>query len=247
MPDPELEKEIRRESSMTYWWPTIRDLDVPTPETVRVECERAEVEDSSEAEGGFTVMRPRDGDMLDAIYEVGGPPAFFRSDQMSAKHRMEGGSKITSDKPNDFAENIWKVIEMNTMAMGVPDPKCYYVREWLDLYAPYKAFRGTPIAAELRYFVLDGKIHDYGFYWPQEAIRRPDAEDWEALHHQLKDTALQDKHVRRTADLAERVGAEFDGYWSVDFAMTADLEWYCIDMARGEASWHPEGIERPEV
>lgn len=245
MPDPELEKEIRSESSMTYWWPIIRDLDIPTPQTIRVECERAEVEDSSDAEGGFTVMRPRDGNILDAIYEVDGPPAFFRSDQMSAKHRMNEGSKISSNKPNDFAKNLWTVIERNSMAIGVPDPKCYYVREWLDLYHEYTAFGGTPIAAELRFFVHDGDVHGSGFYWPTDAIRNPSEDDWETRHEAVKETALC--HQEGARELAGIVAEEFDGYWSVDFALTDEMEWVCIDMTRGEASWHPEGVERPEA
>ena len=47
-------------------------------------------------------------------------------------------------------------------------------------------------------------------------------------------------------DKAKKVGEEFDeGYWSLDFALTKDGDWYAIDMALGGASYHPPGVEKP--
>ena len=40
----------------------------------------------------------------------------------------------------------------------------------------------------------------------------------------------------------------FDRYWSIDFTKGTDGTWYLIDMARGELSYHYEGVNfvRPE-
>lgn len=240
------EDDLREQCSMTHWWPRLESTVVPTPETIRVPTEGVEVDDGAPAtDGTMTVQLAEKDAVADAVEALDGPPAFIRSDQMSDKHRMEEASKLSSADPDEFGSNIWNLHENHMMAWGVPDAKCYYVREWLDLLHYYTAFSGTPIAAEIRYFIHEGEVHDGGFYWPEEAIRRPDADDWEEKHQGLVHTAFQAKD--RIRPHLETVCEEFDsGYWSVDFALTEEREWYCIDMARGELSWHPEGCEKPE-
>lgn len=232
-------EELREQTSMTNWWPRVRDLDVPTPRTIRVEAEPQPFGD-----GSLSVPIPDGEGVASAVRELDGPPAFIRSDQMSEKHRMEKASKLQSDDPDEFAGNIGQLGEAHLMAMGVPDPECYYVREWLDLHHEFTAFTGTPIASELRFFIHHGSVHEVGFYWPEEAIRRPDSDNWQDELAALREHALGQRD--EVAKLAETVAQEFDGYWSVDFAETESGDWYCIDMARGEVSWHPDGCEKPE-
>lgn len=237
---------LREKASMDEWWPRVEPLDVPTPRTETVELHEQEIEDSSEAEGGFTVRRPDTGAVIDAIEAVGGPPAFLRTDQASAKHRMAKASKIDTLDAETVGKHVWNVIEMNGMAdlVGLPY-KTFYVREWLDLASDYTAFTGTPIAPELRFFLLDGSVVSHGFYWPKDAIRRPDADKWEELHELTKQTALHPIRVEAAREYAETVADEFNtGYWSVDFALTEADQWYCIDMAPGEISWHPESCDK---
>jgi hypothetical protein len=238
-------QELRQESSMTYWWPKLESLGVPVPETVEIGTELRAVDDGVPGtDGTVDEVFPDTDELGDAIREVEGPPAFLRSDQMSAKHRMGEGSKITSEEPESFNLNTWTLFERHKMAIGVPEPKKFYVREWLDLYHQFTAFTETPIAAELRYFILDGEVNDVGFYWPHDAIQRPDSENWEELLTETKETSYEYEDYSR--QIASEVAEEFDGYWSVDFALTDDYDWYCIDMARGRVSWHPEGVEKPE-
>lgn len=233
---------------MTNWWPRLKNTNVPTPTTIRVPTTDVEVDDGAPATDGTTTAPLADEDAVsDAVQELDGPPAFIRSDQMSAKHRMSKGSKLPTTDTDEFASNLWQLHEQHMMAWGVPPAECYYVREWLDLHHEYTAFTGAPIAAELRYFIHDGSVHDYGFYWPEDAIRRPDADDWRDLHHDVRATALSNPLQRRSEMHSRTVAEEFDaGYWSVDFALTDERKWYCIDMARGELSWHPENCDKPE-
>lgn len=229
---------------MDNWWPRLEPLDVKTPETVAVEIEEHEIEDASEAEGGFTVSLPEPEDAIDAIHEVGGPPAFFRTDHASAKHEMAEASHVPSDDPKVVSEHAWNVIGRNEIAgmMGLPY-ETFYVREWLDLCHQYEAFLGTPIAAEIRGFLLDGDVYDVGFYWSEDAIHSAEADDWREVHEQTRERAMEDQSL--VEDLLYVVAQEFDaGYWSCDFALTDGGDWYCIDMARGEVSWHPDGIEQ---
>lgn len=237
--------DLREQTSMTNWWPRVRDLDVPTPQTVRVGTVEKEVDDGAPAtDGTVAEVFPDEDELVAAIGEVDGPPAFLRSDQMSDKHGMENASKLASADPVEFGSNVWELHEAHALAWGVPDPKCFYVREWLDLRHEFTAFTGTPMASELRFFIHNGRVHDVGFYWPEDAIRRPDSDDWRQELAAVREHALGERD--EVAELAERVAQEFDGYWSVDFAETEDGDWYCIDMARGEVSWHPDGCEKPE-
>lgn len=230
---------------MTNWWPRVRDLNVPTPETVRVGMMEMEIDDGAPATDETTTAEVADyHEVAAAIEEVDGPPAFIRSDQMSEKHRMEEASKLSSTDSDEFGSNVWQLHEAHMMAWGVPDAKCYYVREWLDLYHEFTAFTGTPIAAELRFFINNGSVHEVGFYWPEDAIRRPDNPNWKDKLASLRERTLGQRD--EVAELAETVAQEFDGYWSVDFAETVDGDWYLIDMARGEVSFHPDGCEKPE-
>lgn len=233
------EQELREQTSMTNWWPRVRDLDVPTPQTIRLDAEPA-----SFGDGSISVPIPDEDDVADAIDEVGGPPAFIRSDQMSEKHRMERASKVASTDKDELAMSVGSLAEAHLMAMGVPNPEWYYVREWLDLRHEFTAFGGTPIASELRFFINHGSVHEVGWYWPEDAIRRPDSDEWEDELTALREHALGQRD--EVAGMAEVVADEFDGYWSVDFAETEDGDWHLIDMARGEVSWHPDGCEKLE-
>lgn len=239
------DSNIREQSSMTYWFPKLRDLVGNVPETVKIGTEEREIDDGAPATDGTTTIQfPNVAEFAGAVSALDAPPAFLRSDQMSAKHRMAEGSKVVSVVPEEFESHLWQLWERNRMAWGVPKPECYYAREWLDLYHEYSAFTGTPIAAELRFFIYENEVYSHGFYWPKDAIRQPSHEDWKTRHESVKEMAH--RHSEGARELAEQVASAFDGYWSVDFALTDDREWFCIDMARGEASWHPEACTPPD-
>lgn len=232
--------EIQDQSSMDYWWPILSRIDVPTPDTIRLE-----ITDEQEFQDGLTLPVPNEDELREAIHAVDGPPAFLRSDVTSSKHGMKGGSMVESDE--NPISNVAGIVEEHHLSMGMPMPSSFYVREWLDLWHLFKTFRdsATPIAAEVRVFLLDGEWHDSAFYWPEDAIWGHSAteEGWPALHEQTKERAGEDLGVIR--DHAERVATVFtDDYWSVDFALTDDGDWYAIDMARGEMSFHPPGATR---
>jgi len=236
-------KELQNKSSMDYWWPRLESLDIPTPDTVRLE-----IAGTDYFQDGLKMPVPDETALHEAIKAVDGPPAFLRSDVTSRKHRMQA-SRIEDAQPS--ATVIAGVVEQHHLAMGMPMPSSYYVREWLDLYHEFKAWAydhydcATPIAAELRYFLFDGDLYDFGFYWPKEAITRPDRDDWEGGWQRTRDTAMHGVRVDAAEKYARRVADEFDtGYWSVDLALTERDQWYAIDRARGELSWHPDGIEQ---
>ncbi len=247
------EKELKNQTSMRYWWPRLEPLDVPTPQTICVEASEQKIELGELPNGEMDYMMcqyPNEiDDIRDAVEAVNGPPAFLRTDHASHKHMMEDGSRI--DSLEHVGRNVWNVVEHNEMAgfYGLPYDR-FYVREWLELYHEFTAFRGTPIAAELRFFIYEGGVHSCGFYWAKEAIQRspPDDANWEQKYQQIRETVFAEPIHSRARQYAERVADEFqDEYWSVDFALTDDEEWYCIDIARGELSEHPDECEPPRA
>lgn len=234
--------EAMAASTMEHWWPRLQTVDVPVPETVQIGCEEQKVGD-----GSLTCCVPDKGDVVEAVEEVGGPPAFLRSDETSCKHKMLHGSKIGGADPAEI--RLGGLVEAH-FGFGAPDPSSYYVREWLDLWHLFRSFgdSATPVACEVRTFLYDGELHDAGFYWPENSIWEHAAteDNWPALLEETRERAFDDAAVWEAH--AEAVAQEFDtGYWSVDFAMTSAEEWYCIDMARGEVSWHPDAVDPPDV
>lgn len=224
-------------ASMDHWYPRLAELDVPTPKTAQISCDVPDDEDV------IPVGRPPIEAVVAAIDAVGGAPAFARTDQTSAKHQFEDGARLDSTDEREINAAIARLRDRHGMAFCMPAPESYYIREFLELEHAYTAFRGTPIAAEIRVFLHDGDLHDYGFYWPKDAIRRPDTENWEELHDQIRAQALG--QAPQAFEHADVVADEFDeGYWSCDFALADDGTWYCIDMAPGEVSWHPDTVER---
>ena len=251
MPDSEETDNVRQRSSMTHWYPRLEKTGVPTPETEWVHIR------DWDAATEFTegVPMPDIDAVREAVETVGGPPAFVRSDQASDKHSMAKASRVTSTDEDHLFDHVFEVLQFNNLAgfTGLPFTDLA-VREWFDLKHEFTAFGETPIASEIRVFLHEGDVHDYGFYWPADAIEQHGPThnngdglrgDWRTLLSQVREHALGSAEDD-VLPLAEQVGEEFaDGYWSVDFAETNDGDWYAIDMAVGKASWHPDGCEKP--
>lgn len=243
--------DYREESSMDNWYPRLENIDVPIPFTVKIEGYKETLYEGSRDE--MEAFVPDVEELREAVREVGGTPAFLRTDQMSDKHNVSEGSRI--DRIDDVHLNSTYVnlIEKNKMvgAMGVPY-KNFYVREWIDFEHRFEGFNGLPISQEVRYFIDDGEIHDYGWYWEEEALERTmkgEDEGWRDELQKLKEDAIDACEGEHSfpRSVVQEVAYEFDdGYWSVDLAKSQDDVWYVIDMARGEVSWHPESVENIE-
>jgi len=242
--DTERVVDLRKQSSMDYWWPRLAEVDVPTPDTRRIEIRNWD--EATEFHEDLPMQDIPMGTLTNCIKDVGGPPAFLRTDQASAKHFMEKASRVTSTDGDDLYDYVFELLTQNELAgfSGLPW-RSIYVREWLPLWSDYSAFRGTAIAPEVRVFVLEGEVRQSGFYWPKDAIKQPNIDDWEKRHDRTRKMALNSHRQGVVTRYAETLADEFDsGYWSVDFALTENDQWYCIDMARGEVSWHPDSCDK---
>jgi hypothetical protein len=223
------------QNSMLYWYERIKHLDIPMPRT-----EIALVEDFR------TWIGMLDDGMKDSQYEQIkkaankiGYPVFVRTDLCSGKHDFNRTCYV--ENPEDLGNHVMALIEDSAMK---DLPMCaIVVREYLDLVYSFKAFDGLPIAKERRYFAEDGEVYLSHPYWPHDAIRYPDSDDW---CHQLNELNVEYGEVGLLAQYAEDVTRELGGSWSVDFAKCTDGHWYLIDMARAMDSWvnpvYAEGV-----
>ena len=246
MPNPEEESKIRQAASMRYWWPKLKRCSVPVPETTVIPIR--EWEEATQFTEGVPVP---DCTEITPVIESHGPPAFIRTDQASNKHKMKTSSKVASSDYETVRDHVCYLIRFNKMAgfTGLPW-RDIVVRDWLNLKHKFKAFEHTPVAAEIRLFIYNNTVKDYGFYWPEAALEQhfnhtPELpSEWKTKRDQLEQEALSD--VDTVQSLAQTVAEEFSGYWSIDFAQTTNDGWYAIDMAPGIASQKPEGCTKPE-
>jgi hypothetical protein len=167
-------------------------------------------------------------------------PVFVRSDLASAKH--SGPESYRADNPNDLRKALLATAEDNELKFWLePDqPQAFMFRPFLSLRHAFTAFSGHPIANEWRYFIKDGEIQCSHFYWPTHALIFHGAEprNWRSQLRSLRghrpdwDVALRAKQAA--------VACADHNYWSVDFAQGENGDWWLIDMAIGESSWHPD-------
>lgn len=231
---------LQQDSSMLNWFPKIEKvLPVPKTEIMRISDEKV-----------YEVMNLIDGtDISEGLWwkikeyaDTIGYPLFLRSDQGSAKHDYENSCYVTSEK--ELKGHLACLFEWHLMRDLWPQAIVF--RELLNLQAPFKAFDGLPIAKERRYFVDEGKVMCHHPYWPEGAIEQ--GRNQKILPTQWKDMLAviseEDKgEITYLSQLTEIFNELVPGFYSVDFAQTADGVWYMIDAARGELSWHPEHEE----
>lgn len=172
-----------------------------------------------------------------------GYPCFLRSDILSGKH--EWGHTCFVPSADVMHHHMFSICESHVMAMMCPPPLAFAVRRLLTPAPGFSAFGlfgslPLPIGRERRYFVRDGEVECHHGYWPEEAIHDADMIDWPVVLARLNHETSEE--VALLTGYAEQLAQCFPGYWSVDFMADAEGEWWFIDAALGEDSWHPECV-----
>lgn len=231
-------------NSMSYWWPKIKDLPIPKPETTIIPLDRsayykALFDDNHEA-------GPPKGDFekFYAAMEKYGYPVFMRTSHMSAKQQWDS-TCFVKDK-NSFARNFWTILEDNYLAID-QIPGAIVFRKFIPMESYFTGwYHNFPINKEVRCHIEDGKMRCFHPYWPKEAMAQAKPKDkhwekkWNALSHMTKED------VTILNNLWPVVANTFkdEGWWSVDFAKGKDGIWYLIDMALGPVSYHYPKCDR---
>ena len=227
-----------QQNCITYWFPILKSCNVKTPKTIieRADNSIIDIFDGKKSKqlDNLVVRLQEAGDTM-------GYPCFLRSGYTSHKHGWKDSCfVIERDKMNQHVANIMEFALCCDM-IGLPY-NVWAIREFLPLETSFTAFYGKmPINKERRYFINDGKVICHHPYWPEMAF-----EGWE---HSIKPkknwqeeiTKLNDEpddEIKLLTILSQRVADKFSGYWSVDWASTIKGEWYAIDMAIGQGSFH---------
>jgi hypothetical protein len=126
---------------------------------------------------------------------------------------------------------------MANMESGLPI-NVWAARKIIETEPIFTAFGGQmPITREFRFFFNNHKLVCFHPYWPATAINgHTEDKNWkEKLDTINKLTAKEEKLL---TGLTRAVSYKFEGFWSVDWLQGKDKNWYAIDMATGEDSYH---------
>ncbi len=228
-------------TSMLFWFPKLYDSDlgIPLPFTRIVKLKNCNESLMGVCDGDFSLIKDA-VEEVEFIAEELGYPLFLRTDYTSNKHDWVKSCFI--QKKEDIKRGVMNIIEFSFMAdiFGLPI-NALVLRDYIPMKTLFKAFSGMPVNPEIRFFIKDGKIDAWYWYWVEDAIANSWDKDklpsnWRDIISEAKDCVDIDLLTK----YALRVAGVFDGYWSVDFCQAKSGKWYLIDMAEGEKSWRPE-------
>ncbi len=220
-------------TSLLYWYPQIKDLDIPQPKTEWLLLSQEEF--YATMEGMPDSILTGVTDLIKNKFQL---PVFIRTDLASAKHFWKNACYC--DGPDRLKERLAETCMFNHCAdmMGLLFT-AIIVREYIEMDSKYLAFNDMPVNPERRYFIKDGKVLCHHHYWIKEAICRPSVDNWEQLSDEMNLETPDE--IKLLTAYTEQVAKIFsDNYWSIDFCKAKDGRWILIDMALGNRSWHPE-------
>jgi len=232
-------------NSALYWFPRIEQAELKVPKTIFVTYNHNKWIEAVEGEldSYKSVIEKTLSEIEIAAQEIG-YPVFFRTDLASAKH--SGTEAYLIKNKDDILRVIWAAVEDNELKLWMsPDqPSAFMIREFINLDAPFIAFGGHPIAREWRYFTYNNEVLCKHFYWPEDTIKfftseyhsgnEPD--NWK---QQLASLNTPVPNLDQEA-VSAALNCDDYNFWSIDFAQDKSGQYWLIDMALGENSWHPE-------
>jgi hypothetical protein len=234
---------LEEETSLEYWHKHVIELGIPSPKTIIISLTQTELEAAHNEQ-----LLPTVTTKIRTAADTIGYPFFLRTDLSSGKHKWESSCYVVD--PDKIDSHAYEVIVYNLLAgiYGLPF-RSLVVREFVPLEGgKFTAFLGNfPVTKERRFFVRDGVVECHHEYWVEGAILQgmecklmPEAV-WRPLLEEVN--SIDEHEVELLSEYARKIGSTLGGYWSVDFAKTADGQWLLIDMGRGEISYHKEGCE----
>ncbi len=225
---------------LSYWFPLIRDAGVRVPKTeiVTTDCEVWRLACGNTAPDGYAKFM---AELREAASSIG-YPCFLRTGHTSNKHDWTRTCYLESD--GNLPHHVCELAEFSECCdlVGLPT-NVWVVRELIPTTPAFHAFRGMPIVREFRVFTKDYKAVCMHPYWPQDAIRNPDAVDW-AAKLAIMSTIGTDTKLLLMAGAEEAAKATSHGDWSVDLLQDSSKGWWLTDMAEAERSFHHPECKR---
>ena len=226
-------------TSMNFWYPLVKDLDIPMPKTEIILTRKDPFQ-----WWGFLDDDKLSQKDLKILYDTArrmSYPLFMRNDFTSAKHSYQDSCYV----PNEavLERHLYRIVEDSALKDQLMTS--IIIREYIPLDSRFKAFRGLPVSAERRYFILNGKMSCHHPYWIHDAIEfRPGTEPVEGWEDMLTEMNTEtDEEIALLSGYAEKIATVLEGAWSLDFAKSRSGLWYFIDAAEASKSWHPSGCK----
>lgn len=234
--------DLGKESSLLVWYPKIKDLPIPQVKTVIVNTGHKILSEWIRKD------KPMSQSMWDKLEsgmnKIGKFPVFMRTDQASIKHDWKNTCFVENkDKMKHNLSMLVEGHEMQNMA-GELSYDAVVFREFLDLESSFTTdyYSDFPVNKEVRCFIRDGELVSMHNYWFEDAVEKGHPHDVKWRDKLKKLNKISDTDNVDIVKQLEKISPNFKNYWSVDFAKGKNGKWYCIDMARGEVSYHPENI-----
>lgn len=216
---------------MTYWFPILQHLTIPVPDTIFVHYPYGEsalwaIGDGEEPRGWAAFIS-----RLAAAAEEIGYPVFLRTESTSDKHSWKDTCYVAG--PDDLYPHAWALVE--TCAIGEIPMTIWAVRRMIPTTPVATAFHGQmPVAAERRVFAKQGEVLCHHPYWPAAALA-----DSTVTQDQIRELQhISDQDRTGLERMAAYISRQLPDAFSIDFLRDSDGQWWCIDMAPAESSWH---------
>jgi len=144
---------MKSKSSLLYWYPKIKNLDISMPKTEIIKLTSKEIEAYGACEGdcfNLDRLETEVSKIIDSKFEL---PVFLRTDEYSNKHFWNISCYL--DDINNLHRNLFEIISGSRCAGIFELPiEAICVREFIPMDTRFTAFSGDmPVNPERRYFI----------------------------------------------------------------------------------------------
>jgi hypothetical protein len=234
--EEQLDETREQLTNLVYWFPILQKIRMRVPRTSIVYS--GDIKLSHLLDGEKPVNFETFMNRIDLALEDFKLPVFLRTGMTSDKHNWKN-TCFLKDKRN-LTRQIRNLIETSYLAniAGYPFNYDFWViREMIETEPIFTYFAGEmPITKEFRFFIKNGKIQCFHPYWPDEAFQDDLSEEQKKKLKEIQ--KLDTKEKKELFLMTEYIAKFFKDYWSVDFLKAKNRDWYVIDMAVGERSYH---------
>jgi len=231
-----LDESREQMTNLVYWFPILERIGMRVPRTTIVysgDVQLGRLTSNEKPANLKTFLDRMDLALKDFKF-----PVFLRTGMMSDKHGWKNTCFLKDRK--DLLQHVGTIVETSYIANIAGRPFAFdfwAIREMIETKPIFNFFSGEmPITKEFRFFIKNGKVQCFHPYWPDEAFRgHLDKEQKKKLKEIQKLNKAEEKELML---MATYIAHFFKDYWSVDFLKAKNGDWYCIDMAVGERSYH---------
>lgn len=246
-----------RDNSLAFWFPILKQISeaehglINLPKTIILDVNKFDKNCVPALKKAFWSEELEENDKKSLgsflatlrVFAKGiGYPLFVRSGMTSYKHEWLESCYVPDEQSLPVhVNNISEHSQMADMQGGWPI-NVWVMRELIPTKPIFTAFNGFPVTREFRIFFRDGKVECVHPYWPKESLDgHTEDKEWESKLEIMNTLSPEDE--RELTRLSEIIAEKFEGWWSLDWLQAANGQWYAIDMAMGENSYHFPGCK----